>query len=233
MPSRSGKVVAIIPAAGVGVRMKTSTPKQYLELKNKPLLIHTLEKFQLCQSIDEIILVVPKHTLRETEQLVIKWKIEKLLCVIPGGEERQDSVREGLNNLPEKTQIVVIHDGIRPFISIHKIQEAVEAAAKHGASVLALPVKETIKERKGHWVKNTLDREPLLNVQTPQCFLKQWIRDAHTRAEKDNFYATDDSALVERIGHPVFIVQGEEKNVKITSPSDLKLAEWLLQEENI
>ena len=205
----------------------------YLRLNNKPLLIHTLEKFQRCQSIDEIILVVPKRSQKITEQFIVKWKIDKLLCVIPGGKERQDSVREGLNNLPGKTEIVVIHDGVRPFISIEKIKEAVEAASKHGASILALPVKETIKERKGQWVKNTLDRELLLNVQTPQCFLKQWIRDAHSRAEKDNFYATDDAALVERIGHPVFLVQGEEKNVKITSHSDLKLAEWLLQEENI
>jgi len=231
MPFPSGKVVAIIPAAGMGVRMKTSTPKQYLELNDKPLLVHTLEKFQRCQSIDEIILVVPKGSLKETEQLVAKWRIDKLLCVIPGGKERQDSVREGLKNLPEKTDIVVIHDGVRPFISVQKIREAVEAASKHGASILALPVKETVKESRGSWVEKTLDRTPLMSVQTPQCFFNQWIQDAHSRAEKDNFYATDDAALVERMGHPVFIVQGEEKNVKITSPSDLKMAGWLSQEE--
>ena len=145
MPNPSEKVVSIIPAAGLGVRMGLAVPKQYYEIDHKPLLIYTLEKFQFCHSVDKVVLVVPVEDVEETERMVTDLKITKVSRVVQGGEERQDSVREGLKMVPDHTEIVVIHDGVRPFVSSQKIEDCIEAAKEHGASILALPVK---KDRK-------------------------------------------------------------------------------------
>ena len=231
MPTPSAKVVSIIPAAGMGVRMGLPLPKQYYEIDNKPILAYTLEKFQKCHAVDGIILVVSEDIIERSKEIVDQWKIQKVFRVIQGGEKRQDSVRAGLNVLSGQTEIVVIHDGVRPFVSVMKIQESIEAAKQHGAAILVVPVKDTIKRCQGLWVEETLERDTLYRVQTPQCFCVEWIRNAYAKAAEDDYYATDDAALVERLGHRIRIIDGEDINIKLTSPADLKLAERLIREE--
>jgi len=223
------KVVAIIAAGGSGVRMKTGIPKQFLILQNKPIIIHTLEKFTGCGRVQQINLVVPPSEMAKTIQLIRKWNLAKPVEVIAGGKTRQHSVRNGLSQLPDNTDIVVIHDGVRPFISKEIINRCIKETKKWEAVITALPLSDTIKEVVDHQVQTTLDRSRLWRVQTPQSFTKDLLIKAYKKAWQNNIIATDDSALVEYIGHAVRVIKGEEKNIKITSPEDLKIAESLYE----
>lgn len=226
------RVSAVIVAAGQGKRLQTSVPKQFYLIDGKPILFYTLSKFEACSRIDEIILVVAEDWLfHVSKEVVDKFEFHKIRKIVSGGQERQDSVFAGLKALDYKPDMVVIHDAVRPLVSIAKIKETIEACQAHGAAILAIPPADTVKVEKKGFVDRTLDRSKLWLVQTPQTFNYDLIMRAHKEAQKQKYYATDDSALVERLGHKVKIVPGEEINIKITRPMDLKLAEILLREK--
>jgi 2-C-methyl-D-erythritol 4-phosphate cytidylyltransferase len=225
------KTVAIIVAGGVGKRIgEGNLPKQFLTLGDKPVLVHTIEKFERCELIDEIILVVPEDYLGHCSQAIVdRYSFNKIKKVVAGGEERQNSVYKGLKACANNTLIVAIHDGVRPLISPEKISESIKLCLQKKAVILAVPVKDTIKRVENGSVITTLDRGKLWLVQTPQVFEYRLIADAYEKASKDDFVGTDDSVLVERLGHEVTVLEGEYENIKITTAEDLIIAEKLLE----
>ncbi len=229
------KTIAIVPAAGKGVRMNHSLSKQYLPLGGEPIIARTLLALQSFALIDEIVVAVRKEEKDYCHKEIIeKFNITKVHKLIEGGERRQNSVHNALEAVGEGCNLVVIHDSVRPFITEHILMEAVAQANVHKASVVAVPVTDTVKEAKYHgFIEKTLSRENLWAVQTPQVFKYGLILEAHEQAKKDNFIGTDDASLVERMGHPVKVVEGAPDNIKITRPEDLIMAEAILQELGI
>jgi 2-C-methyl-D-erythritol 4-phosphate cytidylyltransferase len=227
---RGGGVAAVIPAAGEGRRMATPVEKQFLPLRGLPILSHTVKVFQSCLDIQAIVLVVPEpRTQWVWEEVVRKNEFGKVMAVVPGGTTRQESVRRGLDVLGEGWEVVVIHDGARPLVLPETVSLVVEGARRHGACVVAIPVRDTIKEVDDQgFVTRTVPRQGLWSVQTPQGFRQRIITEAHLLAEKDGFEATDDASLVERMGLKVKVVMGSQENLKITTPEDLALAEEIL-----
>ncbi|NOY52294.1 MAG: 2-C-methyl-D-erythritol 4-phosphate cytidylyltransferase [Deltaproteobacteria bacterium] len=230
--STEGKCIAIVPAAGAGTRMGGPTKKQFLRLAGKPILTHTLERLESCPEIDGVILVVPsEEVLFCREEIVQPFGLQKILSVLVGGRERQDSVRTGLQALPESTTVVVIHDGVRPFAEVPLFRQCIETARKGVGAVVGLPVVETIKSvGPKRRVLQTVPRERLWSIQTPQAFPASLLHEAYDRAGREGFYGTDDASLVERIGYPVEVLRGSESNIKITSPGDLLMGEVILKE---
>lgn len=225
------KVSAIIPAAGSGKRMGGGSPKQYLQLGGRPVIIRTLALFQQSPLIDEIILVSPWKEVDFTRQLVDEAGLTKVSRIVEGGIERQDSIRNGLNCLDQSTEIVVIHDGVRPLIRDVDLEATIVAAREFGAALLAVPVKDTVKEvNKDGLVARTVPRRNLWLAQTPQVFSYELIKEAYRLAEKMGIAGTDDSFLVEHMGREVRIVAGSYENIKITTREDLIFAENLLKE---
>jgi len=221
------KVGAIIPAAGRGKRIGASVPKQFLEIQGKPLLHHTLTVFASCKLIDYVVLVMPRADVDEIgEDWLNKYAIVREVVV--GGEQRQDSVYNGFNSLEEGTDIVVVHDGVRPFTTPQMIIATVEAAQQHGAAITAIPVSDTVKQAADGFVKQTVPRDGLWRVQTPQAFQRGLLQQAFKKAKKDSYYGTDEGSLVEYLGERVKIVPGSELNIKITRKEDLVLGESLL-----
>jgi 2-C-methyl-D-erythritol 4-phosphate cytidylyltransferase len=215
----------IIPAAGFGERMGAPVSKQFLSLHGKPILVYTLERFQLCTAVDEIIIAAQQATHAQIEFLIGEFKISKVSHVVEGGRRRQDSVSNALRHINPKADIVVIHDGVRPFIQQKVILESIEKAKAFSAAVVAVRVKDTVKigNEEGRFEK-TLDRSLLWMAQTPQTFQKQLLLDAYEKATRENIEATDDASLVELLNvHPA-IVQGSFDNIKITTPDDLDFA---------
>ncbi len=226
------KTVAIIVAGGKGTRIKGSLPKQFLMLEGRPIVAHAIEKFENCKLIDEIILVVPEDYLGYSTQKVIdKYGFRKADKIVPGGEERQDSVYAGLKACPAGTSIVAIHDAVRPLISSDKIAASIELCAEKKAVVLAVPPKDTIKRGEDGLIVTTLDRDKLWLIQTPQVFEYSLILDAHKKVKEEGFVGTDDSVLVERLGKEVAILKGDYSNIKITTEEDLALAETLIRRQ--
>jgi len=224
------KVVAIIVAAGSGKRMRHSTKKQFLSIGSKPILAYTLDAFDSIDRVDRIILVIPRGWKRYCQKEIIeKYGYRKEIEVIGGGARRQDSVACGLALVSSDYEIVIIHDGVRPFVTRRTVVESIAKARKFGACVVAVPVTDTIKMvgREGV-IKRTLPREHLWRVQTPQTFRLSVIKKAYAKALKDRFYGTDDAQLVERMNRPVKVVSGDYRNIKITTREDLILAETLL-----
>ena len=221
------KVGAIIPAAGRGKRIGASVPKQFLEIQGKPLLHHTLTVFASCKLIDYVVLVMPQADVDEMgEDWLNKYDIVREVVV--GGEQRQDSVYNGFNSLEEGTDIVVVHDGVRPFTTPQMITATVEAAQQHGAAITAIPVSDTVKQAADGFVKQTVSRDGLWRVQTPQAFQYGLLQQAFKKAKKDSYYGTDEGSLVEYLGERVKVVPGSELNIKITRKEDLVLGESLL-----
>lgn len=217
------KVSAIIVAAGEGKRFGSA--KQFALLKGKPILDRTLETFEEHMKVTEIILVVREDWLRE--KYLNRYK--KLAAVVRGGEKRQDSVMAGFNQLqPDQTDIVLVHDGVRPLVGKDLISRVIEAAEQKGAAIPALSLEDTIKRVEEERVVKTLDRLTLFKVQTPQGFFYTTLERALRKAKEDSFYGTDEASLVERIGEKVYIVEGDTQNIKITSPEDIHIAEALL-----
>lgn len=221
------KVGAIIPAAGRGKRIGASVPKQFLEIQGRPLLHHTLMVFASCKLIDYVVLVMPRA---DVDEMGEDWlnKYEIVREVVVGGEQRQDSVYNGFNSLEEGTDIVVVHDGVRPFTTPQMIIATVEAAQQHGAAITAIPVSDTVKQAADGFVKQTVSRDGLWRVQTPQAFQYGLLQQAFKKAKKDSYYGTDEGSLVEYLGERVKIVPGSELNIKITRKEDLVLGESLL-----
>lgn len=229
------RVTAVIPAAGSGIRMGLEEAKQYLELGGKPLLARTLRTFQECHLVDSIILVVPEKDVDYClQQIVQRYQLSKVYKVISGGERRQDSVRTGIEAVADNCRWVLVHDGVRPFLSIELIEKVIKAARRFRAVITGLPVTETIKQAgsKGN-VLRTIERRDLWLMQTPQIFRREDIHLAHQEALKRGWTeATDDAFLVEKIGISVKIIEGEERNIKITTPHDLQVARFLLSTES-
>lgn len=229
------KTVAVIPAAGAGLRMGGDTAKQFLEVDGRPILALTLERFQACRAVDDIILVVPPDDVEFCEIKIIDgYGFDKVTSVIAGGERRQDSVRLGIEASGGEYGLIVIHDGVRPFIDIELIERSIAAAKIHRAVITALPAKETVKkvDQSGFVIK-TYERRDIWLVQTPQVFRYEDIIAAHRRALLERWEdVTDDASLIERLGIPVKVILGLEYNIKITTPQDLGLVRYLLARSN-
>jgi len=225
------KIVAVVPSAGRGIRLKSRIPKPLVLLDSHPILIHTLKNLSSSKFIDNIVLVVDKSYLNKFKSAVKEYNLKKIKKIIPGGRQRFDSVLNGLLACDSDADLILIHDGVRPFITQRIIKDAIDAARKKGASVVAVPVKSTIKEAKVSklLVKRTLDRNILWEIQTPQVFKRDIILNAYKR-NKNNF-AFDDACLVEKLGKDVKIVQGSYENIKITTPEDLLFAKVLLKKK--
>jgi len=226
------KVAAIIVAAGSGKRMGRSTKKQFLSIGSKPILAYTLDVFHSIDAIDRIILVIPKGWKSYCQKEVIeKYGYRKQIEVTNGGARRQDSVACGLALVSPDYEIVIIHDGVRPFVTRRMVVESIAKARKFGACIVAVPVTDTIKLVKNGAIDRTVPRENLWRVQTPQTFRLSLIKKAYAKALKDRFYGTDDAQLVERMNRPVKVVSGDYRNIKITTKEDLVLAETILSKK--
>jgi len=218
-------VCAVVPAGGSGTRIGGAVPKQFQSLKGKPILYYTLKTLQDCGIISEIILVVPE---KEYQAACADWlgNPEIVKKVVVGGEKRQDSVFNGFREVSPHSEIVLVHDGVRPFLSKKMISESIDAARKFGAAITAIPVNDTIKRVDASgMVSQTIDREGLWRVQTPQAFQYSLLHEAFNKAISEKFYGTDEGTLIEHLGEPVKIVEGSERNIKITRPEDLELSE--------
>ncbi len=211
--------------------MQSDRAKQFLNIEERPLLAVTLTPFQDCREVEAIILVVPSDDVKYCrEEIVRRFGFTKVQKVIAGGERRQDSVRFGLEATEGKYDIVLIHDGVRPVIEKGLLRTVIKAAMTHRAVITALPAKETVKEvNDRHEVVRTYERQRVWMVQTPQAFHYQDILKAHRQAIEEGWEeATDDARLMERLGVPVKVVEGSERNIKVTTPYDLELARFLL-----
>jgi 2-C-methyl-D-erythritol 4-phosphate cytidylyltransferase len=222
---------AVIVSAGKGHRFMEGKKKQFHFLAGKPILAHTLDKFETCPLIRSILLVVGQDDMDFCMKEVIeKYQFKKISQIVPGGKRRQESVKNGIDVLPKDTDIVTIHDGVRPFVTKAMIEDSIHSASRYGAVVLAMPVKDTIKiSNPDGTVLKTLDRESLWQVQTPQTFRVNIIKEAFYRATEDGMIGTDDASLVERTGVKVHILPGSYTNIKITTPEDLLLAKLFVK----
>ncbi len=221
--------IAIIAAAGAGARMASDRPKQFLQLAGTPVIIHTLKVFEQCESINEVILVLPAAESAGFLSLAAKFGLRKVGRVVPGGVTRADSVKRGLLAIRAATaEIVAVHDGVRPFVTAEEIDAVVAAARTDGAAILVAPVTDTIKQVRDQRVVQTSDRAGLRRALTPQCFRYQLLCDAYKNADVNNPLLTDESALVEQLGIPVSVVEGSARNIKITTLEDLAIAETIL-----
>jgi 2-C-methyl-D-erythritol 4-phosphate cytidylyltransferase len=223
--------VAIIAAAGQGTRMAGTRPKQFLELAGTPIIFHTLDRFEQCEAIQEIIVVLPAHESAAFVSMAHKRELRKLTKVVPGGKTRAESVLKGLQAVREATAgIVAVHDGVRPFVTSDEITRTVEAAGREGAAILVSVPVDTVKEVREGAVVETVNRAYLRNALTPQCFTYKLLRRAYEGADVSDPELTDESSLVERLGVKVVIVEGSSRNIKITRPEDLAIGELLLKQ---
>lgn len=221
-------VSAIILAGGKGKRMGKDISKQFILVKNKPIIYYTIKKFSDCKLIDEIILVLPKDEIEYCKKEVLEKYSLKVDKIIEGGKERQDSVYNGLKAL-KNSDIVLIHDGARPFVSEKIILDGIENAKKYGAAAPGVMPKDTIKVKDDFsFSKETLKRESLIAIQTPQVFKKDIIVKCHERVREDNVSVTDDTMVVEKYGYKVYLYDGDYTNIKVTTPEDLILCEYLV-----
>jgi 2-C-methyl-D-erythritol 4-phosphate cytidylyltransferase len=228
------KTVAVIPAAGAGVRMGGGRAKQFLDFGGRPLLAATLQVFQDCPCIDGIILVVPSGDVEDCRKSIVEnYGLTRVKQVVAGGRRRQDSVRLGIEAAGPDYEMVLIHDGVRPLIGPDLVEQIVAEAWTERAVITALPAKDTVKEvTEGGWVERTYERGRVWLVQTPQVFRYADILAAHRRAESEAWdEATDDALLVERMGIPVKVIRGSEDNIKVTTPHDLEMALGLAEKK--
>lgn len=219
---------AVIVAAGSASRMG-GIDKVMADLCGEPMIVRTVRAFQDCDAIASIVIVTREDLIRPISGLCKDMR--KVVAVVSGGSSRQESVHLGLNALPKGTKLAAVHDGARPLISWQVIDRVVRAANTYGAAAPAVPVKDTIKVVEGRLVKETPDRSSLMAVQTPQVFDFDLLRGALKKAEADGAAVTDDCSAVERTGMKIKIVEGDERNLKVTTPMDLKIAALLLEEE--
>ena len=226
-------VSVIIAAAGMSNRMGSKINKQFIWIEGKPILAHTVEKFEKCRYIDEIIIVSKEEEIEYCrKEIVRKYKFKKVSNIIRGGRERQDSVYNGILALNEKSDIVLTHDGARPFVEIKNIEDGIKGVLEFGACVIGVPVTDTIKVvGQCNTIENTPDRTTIWAAQTPQCFLKTILIEGYDNAIKDRYFATDDSSIVEKLGYDVKMIMGSYKNIKITTPEDIIIAESLFKDK--
>ena len=225
---RNRKVVAIIPAAGQGVRMG-SYKKQFLKLDGVPILIHTLRKFVACPEVTEIFLATPKGDIGEIRKM--GEDLGKRVTVVEGGNRRQDSVENCLHAVPSDTDLVAVHDAVRPFISPALISAVIGEATQTGAAILGILTVDTVKQVDRKRILGTIPRERIILAQTPQVFRYEILKRAFDKAHEDGFQGTDEASLVEHLGLEITVVRGSDRNIKITNPADLELARFFLEEE--
>ena len=220
---------AIIVAAGSGTRFGAMVPKQFLEILGKPLVVHTLEQFEFCPAIDEIILVLPLEETEKFSNVVKPYKLKKLTNAISGGRTRAESVFNGLNAIDaESAEIIAVHDGARPLVTTEEITGTIEKARETGAACLVAAVTDTIKEVANGKIVETIDRNSLKRALTPQAFRFEIIKSAFENADLSET-ATDECFLVENAGYEIHFVEGSARNIKITHQEDLALAKFLLK----
>lgn len=218
------RVTALIPAGGSGTRLGTRTPKQFLRLRGVPMLALTVRHFATHPRVAAVVVAAPAREIERTRAMLRPLGRRVPVSVVAGGATRQESVWLALQAAPADTELAIVHDAVRPFVTPALIDLVLAAAAKAGASICALPIAETVKRVRDHVVEATIDRTGLWAVQTPQAFRAAVLREAHEKARRDGVVGTDDAMLVERLGQRVVVVPGLEWNVKITSPADLRRA---------
>ena len=227
------QATAIVLAAGEGRRTGGDIPKAYLPIAGRPLLLRTLDRIFSAASVEAVVLVIAAAEMERCESLLRSDAAlkDRYWLLQAGGVTRQESARRGLERIGTNTDIVIIHDGARPFVSPGLIDQCVAAAAQKQAVVVGLPVRDTIKVvSPEHWIQASPERSALWEIQTPQVFKRELIVAAHERAAREGAQVTDDAMVVERLGTPVYVLEGERTNFKITVPEDLWLAETLIRE---
>lgn len=225
-------VAAIMPSAGIGKRFGGNVKKTYVHLGDVPIVIHTLLKLNASEEIHEIIPVIAEEDRLFFTEILSRFMLKKVTTVAKGGKERQDSVSNALAHVT-KADLVLIHDGVRPFLSCKLITRLVEAAPDVDGVIPAVAIKDTVKERDSSgFVVKTVDRQRLIAVQTPQVFHLPVIKRAYEKAREEGYYGTDDASLVERTGGKIKVIEGEYYNIKITTPEDMAFGEFILQRNN-
>jgi 2-C-methyl-D-erythritol 4-phosphate cytidylyltransferase len=234
------RITAILPAAGLGTRMGAETPKQFLELGGEPLVIFTLRRLAVCAAITDFILATRADELSYLEDRVSKARLGRPARVVHGGETRQQSVANALAQVAAETEIVMVHDAVRPFVTVEQLDRLIVEARARGAVILGIPAIDTVKEVKRASlpedvarITGTIPRERIVLAQTPQAFRYEILREAFARAEADGVPASDEASLVERLGQDVYVVLGSERNLKITRPADMDLARFYLEQERV
>jgi 2-C-methyl-D-erythritol 4-phosphate cytidylyltransferase len=223
---------AIIVAAGQGERMNSLQAKQFLELAGTPIIIHTLKRFEQCEDIHELIVVLPSSDVDGFQALTEQFGMRRPVRAVAGGGTRSESVWRGLQSVAATPDdIIVVHDGVRPFVTVDEIRRTIHAAEESGAAILVAPASDTIKEIRDDKVKQTIARAYLRRALTPQCFRYDLLRRAYERSPNHDNDATDCSVLVERLGEVVTVVEGSSRNIKITCLEDLAYGEILLEQE--
>ena len=233
-----GRIAAIIPAAGLGTRMGADTPKQFLELDGMPLIIFTLKRLAACPAITEFLVATRAEDVISLQDKVARAGLGRPARVVHGGNTRQQSVANALAQVDPATEIVLVHDAVRPFVMREQIERVIAEARVRGAAILGIPAIDTVKEVKRAslpedvaLISATIPRERIVLAQTPQAFSFALLRDAFRKAQQDDVTSSDEAALVERFGSNVFVVLGSERNLKITRPADMDLARFYLEQE--
>ena len=219
---------AIIMAGGTGTRMGGEISKQFLCINGKEILAYTIDVFEQCEKIQEIIVVSGQRDMEQAKALVQKYGFQKISQLVAGGEERQDSVANGLSKVSQQTEIVLVQDGVRPFVTVDMIERSIQGAREYGACIMGMPVKDTIKicSPCGMAVE-TPDRRSLWQIQTPQTFQKEILLQSYKKAKIAGFLGTDDASVAEFAGYPVKVAEGSYRNIKITTTEDLSIAKVL------
>jgi 2-C-methyl-D-erythritol 4-phosphate cytidylyltransferase len=232
------RIAAIVPAAGLGTRMGADMPKQFLELDGVPLVVYTLRRLAACTAITDFFISTRAEEIVSLQDKVAKAALGRPARVIHGGDTRQQSVANALAQVDPSTEIVLVHDAVRPFVTAAQIERVIAEARARGAAILGIPAIDTVKEVKRAslpedvaLISATIPRERIVLAQTPQAFSYALLRDAFRQAQQDGITASDESALVERFGNNVYVVLGSERNLKITRPSDMELARFYLEQE--
>ncbi|MGA9885184.1 MAG: 2-C-methyl-D-erythritol 4-phosphate cytidylyltransferase [Candidatus Acidiferrales bacterium] len=232
------RIAAIVPAAGLGTRMGADTPKQFLELGGVPLIIFTLRRLAACSAITDFFISTRADDVMALEAMVAKASLGRPARVVHGGDTRQQSVANALAQVDPATEIVLVHDAVRPFVTVLQIERVIAEARTRGAAILGIPAIDTVKEVKRAslpedvaLISATIPRERIVLAQTPQVFSYALLRDAFKSAQQDGVTASDEAAIVERFGHDVFVVLGSERNLKLTRPADMELASFYLEQE--
>ncbi len=223
------RVGAVVPAAGRGERFGGTVPKLLVPLRGRPLVSYPLEILDRVDEVEAIVVVAPADAVGAVQDLARQAGLRKVASVVPGGDDRQASVACGLAALPRGPEVVLVHDGARPFLSPSLVRAVAEAAARDGGATAAVPVDDTVKQGRDGWMRGSVDRAGLYRLQTPQAFRRALLEQAHQEAARAGVRATDDASLVERLGHPVRLVPGTPVNLKVTFPEDLALAEAVLR----
>ena len=233
-----GRIAAIVPAAGLGTRMGAEMPKQFLELDGMPLIIFTLKRLAACSAITDFFVATRAEDVVSLQDKVARSGLGRPARVVHGGDTRQQSVANALAQVDPSTEVVLVHDAVRPFVTREQIERVIGEARARGAAILGIPAIDTVKEVKRAslpedvaLISATIPRERIVLAQTPQVFSYALLRDAFRKAQDDDVSASDEAAVVERFGHEVFVVLGSERNLKITRPSDMDLARFYLEQE--